>query len=61
MVMTSAQIGIADLHDRMPVILSPDAETTWLSAPIDEALALCRPFPVPLCIERTTEPWAKPR
>lgn len=36
---------IADLHHRMAVILAPDAESTWLHGPVDEALDLLDPYP----------------
>lgn len=32
-------------HKRMPVILDPESYETWLQGPVDEALALLRPYP----------------
>lgn len=45
-VTTTATDRLADLHDRMPVILEPDAEPAWLAprTPEDRALSLLRPF-----------------
>lgn len=45
-VTTRAAPSIAELHDRMPVMLDQDGEERWLSAgtSADEALALLRPF-----------------
>lgn len=45
---TSANGTLAAVHERMPVILSPDALTPWLdalAATPAEALKLCRPCP----------------
>ncbi|MFB6206781.1 MAG: SOS response-associated peptidase [Haloglomus sp.] len=36
---------MADLHDRMPVVLRPDEEARWLEADPEERAALCRPYP----------------
>jgi putative SOS response-associated peptidase YedK len=36
---------VAPIHDRMPVILPPEAERTWLEAGPDERRGLCRPYP----------------
>jgi putative SOS response-associated peptidase YedK len=39
---------MAQIHNRMPVILAPDCWATWLgetAATAEELLALCRPFP----------------
>ena len=60
MVMTDASDAICGLHDRMPVILPPDAQATWLDGTADEALALCQPYDGALGIERTQTPWAGP-
>lgn len=34
-----------DLHDRMPVVLRPDEEATWLHGDPGERAELCRPYP----------------
>jgi putative SOS response-associated peptidase YedK len=46
-VTTAASPSLAELHDRMPVILPPDAEQAWLAprTSIDAACDLLRPFP----------------
>lgn len=36
---------MAPIHDRMPVVLPADAETTWLEASPDRRRELCRPYP----------------
>lgn len=36
---------MAEIHDRMPVILDPDDWQTWLTAAPDEVKALLRPLP----------------
>jgi putative SOS response-associated peptidase YedK len=36
---------MADLHDRMPVVLRPDEEATWLRGDSEERAALCRSYP----------------
>ncbi len=60
MVMTdSAGTAAADVHTRMPVLLAPDDHARWLTAPPDEALALCQPWAGPLAIDRTSKAWAK--
>jgi putative SOS response-associated peptidase YedK len=43
---TEANDLVADVHDRMPVILEPQAERTWLNgAGADELQSLCKPYP----------------
>ena len=48
MLTTEANDVIRPLHDRMPVILSPDDYETWLSpdSTIDDLLPLLRRLPV---------------
>ena len=58
MVMTEASPGIQGVHDRMPVILSPDTWGVWLDSPPDEARQLCRPYAGDMEIRRTDERWA---
>ncbi len=45
MVMTEACIHIADVHDRMPVIVRRDDWVDWLEGPPDAAGLLYRPYP----------------
>ncbi len=60
MVMTdSAGSAAAAVHERMPVLLAREDHARWLAAPPAEALALCRPWPGALVIERTAEGWAR--
>ncbi len=61
-VMVDATEELFDIHDRMPVILHPDAHETWLRADADEAMRLVTQYPADrLVVDRTAEPWFKPR
>lgn len=60
MVMTASEgTDAASVHERMPVLLAQDDHARWLGGPPDEALALCRPWPGRLVIDRTQEPWVR--
>ncbi len=60
MVMTdSAGSDAAEIHSRMPVLITPEDQARWLGAPADEALTLCQPWEGALTIDRTTQLWAK--
>ena len=60
MVMTdSAGSGAADVHSRMPVLIAPQDHARWLTAAPDEAQALCRAWPGPVTIDRTTQSWTR--
>nr|WP_230206878.1 SOS response-associated peptidase family protein [Novosphingobium sp. Gsoil 351] len=61
MIMTEACIHVADVHDRMPVILQPEDWTDWLDGPPGGAGLLCRPYPGVMAVERTAERWVAPR
>jgi putative SOS response-associated peptidase YedK len=61
MVMVDGCAQMSDVHDRMPVILRPEAYDTWMRAPADEALAMARTCDDGLAVDRTTELWFKPR
>lgn len=61
MVMVDGTSQMADIHDRMPVVLAPDDWPRWLSGEPQEAFALCRPCPYPLNVDRTPESWVKSR
>jgi len=47
-VTTDANEAVARIHDRMPVILPPDAAEAWLAGPPAEALALLKPYEGPV-------------
>lgn len=49
-VTTEANAAIARIHDRMPVILPPEAIDTWLAAPPAEALQLLKPYDGPMAL-----------
>lgn len=59
MVMTDASDASAEVHDRMPVIVARENWATWLSAPADDARALCVPWAGDLAIERTEQKWTR--
>ena len=59
MVMTEACIHVADVHDRMPVILKREDWRDWLDGPPDHAGLLCRPYPELMVVERTAESWVR--
>lgn len=59
MIMTEACIHVADVHDRMPVILEQSDWSDWLDGPPDHARLLCRPYPELMMVNRTTELWTR--
>ncbi len=59
MVMTEACIQMADVHDRMPVIVRTEEWSDWLDGPPDAAGLLCRPYSELMVVNRTAEPWMR--
>lgn len=60
MVMTDSEgTDAAAVHERMPVLLAPADQATWVGSTPDEALALCQPWAGPLTIDHTDDPWVK--
>lgn len=57
MVMTEACLHVADVHDRMPVILRRSDWDDWLDGAPDAAGLLCRPYPDLMVVDRTAERW----
>jgi putative SOS response-associated peptidase YedK len=57
MVMTDACTQMADVHDRMPVVLQRDHWSAWLHGSGEEALALVRTCDLELAVERTDALW----
>ena len=58
MVMVNSSPCMAEVHDRMPVILRAEDWSKWSDGGLDEALALCRTWEGPLVAEHTDERWA---
>ena len=58
LVMVDGHAQMADVHDRMPLILSQTAQRDWLEGKPDEALALCRTWEHAITVERTEQRWA---
>lgn len=58
LVMVDGHPQMAEVHDRMPLILSPAAQRYWLEGSPDEALAQCQTWEDDLTVDRTTERWA---
>lgn len=59
MVMVAGCAQMADVHDRMPVILRPHEWAQWTDGTPSEAMELVQTCIDPLAIDRTTEPWFK--
>lgn len=59
MVMVDGCPQMADVHDRMPVLLRRDEWSTWLDSDPSDAFALCRTWADPLSVDRTDQRWAR--
>lgn len=59
MVMTDAAGPVARIHDRMPVILAPNAYDAWLTGSVPDASRLCTAWVGPISEERTGDLWVK--
>ena len=58
LVMVDGHPQMADVHDRMPLILSDVAQAEWLAGSADAALALCQTWGYAITVERTDARWA---
>ncbi len=58
MVMVDGHPQMADVHDRMPLILNDLAQADWLAGSADAALALCQTWGDAITVERTAQRWA---
>ncbi|HQA18122.1 MAG TPA: SOS response-associated peptidase family protein [Novosphingobium sp.] len=58
LVMVDGHPQMAEVHDRMPLILSHAAQAYWLDGTPEEALALCRTWEDAITVERTDARWA---
>ena len=57
-VMVDGHPQMAEVHDRMPLILSRAAQRYWLEGTADDALALCQTWEDAISVERTDQRWA---
>jgi len=57
MIMVNSIGEAAEVHNRMPVILTGANVARWVEASPNEAGELCAPAEVPLIVERTDERW----
>lgn len=58
LVMVDGHPSMAEVHDRMPLILSRSAQRFWLEGSGEDALALCQTWQGDISVERTAERWA---
>lgn len=58
LVMVDGHPQMAEVHDRMPLILSHAAQRYWLEGSAEDAFALCRTWEDDLTVDRTVERWA---
>ena len=58
LVMVDGHPQMAEVHDRMPLILSHAAQRYWLEGTAEDALALCQTWEDELTVDRTLERWA---
>lgn len=61
MVMVDGSPQMAEVHDRMPVILKPADWLTWTDGAPADAFALCRTWNQAMDVERTQDRWAGER
>lgn len=57
-VMVDGHPQMAEVHDRMPLILSHAAQRYWTDGSPEDALALCATWEDDLTVERTAQRWA---
>ncbi len=57
MVMIESSPDMADVHDRMPVIVRRDDWGRWTDGGFENALALCQTWPDPLTADHTIGRW----
>lgn len=61
MIMTDANDQVAPVHNRMPVILPREVWGQWLGGTPQEAFQLCVPYAGALSVDRTDDPWFRPK
>ena len=58
MVMVESSPQMAEVHDRMPVILRAEDQSVWVDGSPEEAFALCQTWGGDLVADHTAERWA---
>ncbi len=61
MVMVDGCEHLADVHDRMPVLLPEGLWSAWTDGSQEEASGLCKTWAGELLVEQTQDRWAGPR
>ena len=61
MVMVDGSAQMADVHDRMPVVLAREKWEQWLAGALAEAFALCQTCSNELAVDRRAERWGAGR
>jgi putative SOS response-associated peptidase YedK len=61
MVMVDGCPQMADVHDRMPVLLTSDEWDMWTQGTPGEAIALARTCHTELAVDGSAEPWLRPK
>lgn len=59
MVMVEGCPQMADVNDRMPVVLARADWRQWTDGSPEDAFGLCQTYPAELLVDRTDEPWAR--
>lgn len=59
MVMTDSAGEAASVHNRMPVILTPESYEVWSEGSSEEAIKICAPWQGSVEIERTEQRWSR--
>jgi len=58
MVMVDGHAQMAEVHDRMPVILAAESAQVWVEGPVENAFQLCKTWVGDLTVDRTDQRWA---
>jgi putative SOS response-associated peptidase YedK len=61
MVMVDGCPQMAEVHDRMPVLLQTDQYDQWMRGTPEEAFSLVKTCHAELMVDKTAELWSKPR
>ena len=60
-VTTDAAPGVQPIHDRMPVIVTPENEEAWLAGSVEEAAAMLKPYGADVGVRAVSRVVSDPR